>query len=602
VCNLPDLARYDEIDIDTETTGLTSRDRAVGLSVYLPDDKGYYIRWGHEAGGNNCTRAEFKDWANRELTGKLTGVFNAPFDLRMLAYEDVWLFSNVDDAKRLHDPGVQAVMNNELEPSFKLDALATKHCGKPKLKDSVVDEWCANAFGGKATSKAQIGNYWRAPGDVVEEYAIRDTECTRALRLHFTPIVTSLGLDPIYDVERQIIPMLLKMHMTGVRVDVDRAIELKDDLVTRWQEAQVRWCGLTGQNAFIDSAKRFLPFFEELGLPITHTEKGNPSFSKEVLADYPPDEPLVRLITTLRQLKHYSGTFIDNYILKTVDQFNIIHGEFHSVRNDRYGAVSGRFSSGGELNLQNIPKRDLFWGPLIRGLFIPLLGYRWGKIDYSQIEYRFFAHYAGDRLINMYRDNPLIDFHQAMADMTGHPRAHAKNMNFAALFGAGIKRLAIMLGAPLSEAKRILEEYHELAPEVRDMAHEASRVAKRRGYITTWGGRRHRFPDGRNRYGQSRKALNRLCQGSAADLMKYAMRAIDQVIDWEHVICHLTVHDELDFSVSPCRTGKKMFRDVKDVMEDVNGLGCAREMLVPVIADAEMGPDWGHVSGTEFEE
>ena len=594
--NLPDLSRYDEVDIDTETTGLSSRDRAAGLSVWLPDQTGYYVRWGHEAGGNNCTRAEYQDWARRELTNKTVGLFNAGFDLRMLAYDDIWLFSNVGDANRLHDAGVMAPLYNELEPNFRLNTLGTKYCGAPKLEDSRLDDWCASAFGGKPTHRAQVKNYWRAPGDLVEKYAITDAKNTHLLRKFYQPLISSLGLDTIYDVERQIIPMLLKMHMTGVRVDVDKAQTLKTELEENWAAKQEEWGQLTGQHKFIDSAKRFLPFFEARGLPITYTDKGNPSFAKEVLAKYPPEEPLVELITALRMLKHYSGTFINNYILQNVDLFGLIHGEFHSVRNDRYGSVSGRFSSGGELNLQNVPKRDPIWGPLIRGLYIPLPGYYWVKIDLSQIEYRFFAHYAGDRLINLYLDDPNIDFHQAMADLTGHPRAHAKNMNFAALFGAGIERLAIMLGSDLEEAKRVRDEYHDRAPEAKDLSLKASRVAKRRGYITTWGGRRHRFPDGKNAYGQSYKALNRLCQGSAADLLKYAMRAVDQIIDWEHVICHLTVHDELDFSVALGKIGDEMIREVHRTMEDVNSLGCEKKMMVPVKADAESGPDWGHVS------
>lgn len=598
--SLPDLARYDTVTVDTETTGTSAKDRAVGMSIWLPDETGHYIRWGHEDGGNNCSRSEYVAWAQRELAGKELVFFNAPFDTRMMAYDNVMPICDVADADRLHDAGIQAPLYNELEYSFKLDRLAEKHIGERKLDDTELNEWCASHFGGKASHRQQIGNYWRAPGGMVEPYAIHDARITRRLFEFYRPKITDQSLDVIYDVERHILPMLLKMHLTGVRVDVDRARTLKQELIDKWQGLEEKWCRQSGEEKFIDSGKRFAPVFERLKLPVQKTPKGNPTFAKEVLATY--DHPIAQLIRDLRKLKHYSGTFIENYILQNVDLHWLVHGEFHSVRNDRYGTVSGRFSSGGELNLQNIPKRDKFWGPLIRGLYVPLPGYRWGKIDYSQIEYRFFAHYCGGRMVQMYVDDPYIDFHQKMAELTGHERSHAKNINFAALYGAGIGQIAIMMGCDLETAREVYDEYHLRVPEVQDLTDKVVRTAAKRGHIHSWGGRRHRFPKkSRDHHAEARKALNRLCQGSAADLIKYAMRGVDQVIDWEHVICHLTVHDELDFSVSPCSTGQKMFREVKEVMEDADSMGGPQRMTVPVIADAEIGDDWGHVEAFELE-
>ncbi len=605
---LPDLARYDAAGIDTETTGTSYRDRAVGISLYLPDGKQHYLRWGHEAGGNNCTRREMQRWANTELRGMFLRWFNAPFDTRMLAYDDVWLYDDASDARYLDDAGVAAPLLNELEGCFKLDVLATNYANQPKLNDDVLNQWCADQFGGRPTTKAQIGNYWRAPGNMVEPYAMQDAKSTWFLHEHYHQRLIDEGLYDLYRLECELIPMLLKMHITGVRVDRTVAESLRQDILGRFKLKEHEWLTVHAQDGserFIDSAQRFLPIWERHGLPVTRLDPtpkmkeqgkpGNPSFSAKVLEHI--DHPIAGLIRELRRLKHYSGTFIENYIINNADPFGMVHGEFHSVRNDRYGTVSGRFSSGGELNLQNIPARDLEWAPLIRGLFIPLPGYRWGKIDYSQIEYRFFAHYCGGRLEQVYIDEPFTDFHQMMAELTGHPRKHAKNINFCALYGGGIGKIAEMMGCTLDEARTVYDEYHHRAPEVKDLSNKAQNRAKKRGYVFSWGGRMHRFPrHSASRYAQVHKALNRLCQGSAADLIKFAMRRVDQIIDWEHVICHLTVHDELDFSVAPTPEGMKMFAEVRDAMENINDLGGPRPVRVPIIADASLGPDWGHCS------
>ena len=603
---LSDLSRYDAYAGDTETTGVKYTDRAVGISVHLPDGDTHYIRWGHEAGGNNCTRREAVAWARRELINKESRWFNAPFDLRMLSYDDIWLFRDCSDTANLHDSGIMAPLHNELEDNFKLGTLGEKYLGMPKQDSRALDAWCAEQFGGKPTHKAQIENYWRAPGDMVEPYACEDATITWNLHDHYRPLITAEGLDGLYDLERSLIPMLLKMHHRGVRVDVTAAEELQEDILQQIAEAEHEWLTVhaigSGDDRFIDSWQRIMPVFERYGLPIHRlapTERmklaglsGNPTFAKDVLAQY--DHPVAEVIRNMRRLNHYSGTFLRNYIIGNADDNGFVHGEFHSVRNDRYGTVSGRFSSGGELNLQNVPSRDPVWAPLIRGLFIPMEGMRWAKIDYSQIEYRFFAHYCGGRLEKMYVDNPETDFHQMMADLTGHKRSDAKHMNFAALYGAGVKKLSVMMGCDLDRAKEVLIGYHELAPEVKGLSHKAQNRASSRGFIKSWGGRHHRFPKTNNRYAQVYKALNRLCQGSAADLIKYAMREIDSVIDWEHVVCHLTVHDELDFSVSPCAKGMKMIRQVRETMEDVNNMGAPLSINVPILADAEIGEDWGH--------
>jgi len=382
----PDLSRYDAYAADTETTGVSAKDRAVGISLHLPDGEEHYIRWGHEAGGNNCTRREAVEWAKAELPGKMSIWFNAFFDLRMLSYDDIWPFTDTADSDFLHDAGIAAPLHNELEESFKLDALGEKYIGEKKVDDRALNEWCADQFGGRPTTASQIKNYWRAPGDMVEPYAKGDARITWNLHHHYQPLLASESLTDLYDLERSLVPMLLKMHHYGVRVDIPKAEALQEEIKGRYGKLEYEWLTVhdvgSGEDRFIDSGQRLEPVFQRYGLPIYRnepTEKmklagliGNPTFDKDTLARY--DHPVAELVREMRRLKHYSGTFLQNYILENADENSLIHGEFHSVRNDRYGTVSGRFSSGGELNLQNIPSRDEEWAPLIRGLFIPFEG------------------------------------------------------------------------------------------------------------------------------------------------------------------------------------------------------------------------------------
>ena len=344
------------------------------------------------------------------------------------------------------------------------------------------------------------------------------------------------------------------------------------------------------------SGKDLQRLFDANGIPYPLTEKGNPSFAKETLETLSDSHVLPGLILGLRRLATLQGTFLDSYILKqAVD--GVIHCNFNSYLDDRAGTVSGRFSSD-HPNLQNIPARDEVWAPIIRGLFVPLPGRRMLKADYSQIEYRFFAHYAGGNLRAAYVDDPDIDFHAMVAELCDMLRKPAKNINFANLYGAGVGKIAIMLGLDVDEAQPIVDEYHRRVPEVASTNKQVVGIATKRGYIRSWGGRRHRFPRHlrqKNRKAQPWKALNRLCQGSAADLIKYAMLGVSEAIDWDGTVMHLTVHDELVLSTPEGEEGVRAAARIREVMEDTTSMHAPMgDVSVPVKVDLGTGPDWGH--------
>jgi DNA polymerase-1 len=619
---LPDLSRFEKVALDCETTGLGFRDRPVGLSWATPDGQSGYAAWGHQVGGsdglfdapldaNNCSLAEVKEWSARELRPDLTVIaHNAPFDLRQLAYV------GIRPRSRIEDTLVCAPLLNELEPSFSLDALAVKYLGRTKSDDE-LNRWCAQRFGGQATRKAQAGNYWRAPGAVVAPYARGDAELTLALYDTLRPKITAEGLEQVYALETAIIPIVVQMHLTGTRVDVTRAHELDAELTERIDRLRETWDLLTGgadpaKTKDVAAAMRRAGIAVGRTAPTARFPEGQDSVTSEDLVHV--KHPVAQTLVELRKLSKFRDVFVRTYVLSNADESGVVHPEFHALRSDDFGSVAGRFSSGssdGSLNLQNIPKRDKEWGHHIRGLFVPYhAGWRWLKADYSQLQFRLLAHYAAligyPALADTYRDAPEwalnadgeVDFHTFTAHLTSTPRDQAKNINFGLVFGMGKKKLARSLGVSEAEGERILDQYHSALPAVRATYDRLAERVNQKGQIRTLGGRLRRFlsaadakakgwtvRDSENYVG-SHKGLNALLQGGEGDMMKTAMVALTPVCREFDVPLHLTVHDELDFSV-PADVGPRFAARVREVMED-------HHLRVPIVADVTCGADWGH--------
>lgn len=625
MAHFPDLARVPYLAIDTEGTGVRYGDKAVGLSYSLPDGTGEYLAWGHRDGQNNCTLEEVKRWVAGELQRPdlIAICHNAQHDLSTLAYDGMTVRARVEDT------GFICALLDEYEPKLTLDYLGQKYVGESK--DSLaMYEWLAKAYGGRPVAhgkKGQAQNIWKAPAGIVRPYAIQDAHLTRRLWEQTRPLIDLEGLGRVYETEVRLIPVLLRMHLVGVRVSREYAEGLKKDLLKRQRELSKEWDRVTG-GVNPRAPTEMAPLFDRWGIPYPKTPTGQPSFAKAFLETV--DHPLIAGLLEWKKLDKMGTTFMDSYILNnTTAEYPFIHGEFHQLRKDfgaqgggQFGAVGGRLSSGGDLNLQNIPSRDPYWGPAIRGAFIPYTpDHQWVKLDYSQIEYRFLAHYAGGNLRRAFQEDPLVDFHRAAAALlfgvplekvTKKQRSDAKNLNFGLVYGMGTAALAAALGVSIEEAEELKTLYFDKAPEIQKVFRGCSNMAGDFGEIVTWGGRVNRFK-GNPAYGTKRtskrtgreytvweqfegthKALNRLLQGSAGDMMKVILPDVAAEIDWEDAILHLTVHDEVDLSIVPGEKGDRTIRRIKEIMEDVKHRG--REPLtVPVVADAEVGPDWGHV-------
>ena len=537
-----------------------------------------------------------------------------------LLYDVGWLGEeNVIVAGDLYDVQFAEALLTEAG-KVALDHLAEKYLGEHK-DSTLLYKWCADFYGGNPTDK-QRANIYRAPPRLVGPYAESDADLPLRIIPKQFALLREQKLDRLFMRENKLIKLLVAMRREGVSVDIPKAEKLYEKLegeVTK-QKGVLRT--LAKRDIDINSSASIARVFDGLGLSYNKTAKGNPSFTADFLKA--SDKEVAKKIVEVRKLEKIKNVFIKSYLIDSHINGKI-YCQFHPLKNDSNGARGGRYSSSNP-NLQNITARDELWAPLIRGLFIPDEGHKqWRKMDLSQIEYRFLAHFAvgegSEELRASYNDDPKTDYHtltqNLIKEMTGIAleRKPTKTINFGLLYGMGERTLSKELDILLAKAKKLFAAYHRGVPFVKATMEHYSQEALDFGVITTIMGRRSRFdvfePDswgGRDTravalpyekalttYGPnikrafSHKALNRELQGSAADFMKEAMlQCWEQGLFDETGVPRLTVHDELDFS----DTGghDKAFAEVKRIFAN------AIKLKVPVMVDEEIGPDWGHVA------
>jgi DNA polymerase I-like protein with 3'-5' exonuclease and polymerase domains len=393
------------------------------------------------------------------------------------------------------------------------------------------------------------------------------------------------------------------MKFKGVRVDVEAAHKLKTKLIAQEKQALQQIKKETGIDTQIWAARSIAQVFGKLNLDYDRTEKTSaPSFTKNFLQNHP--HPLVKQIAQAREINKAHTTFIDTIIKHS--HKGRIHAEINQLRGDNGGTVTGRFSYSNP-NLQQIPARNKELGPAIRSLFIPEEGHTWGCFDYSQQEPRLVVHYATlqnlygvDEVSEAYREGDA-DFHDIVADMAEIPRTQAKTINLGLFYGMGKNKLQAELGVSKEKAEELFKQYHSKVPFVKQLMDNVMRRAQDSGRIRTLLGRLCRFPLWEpNQFGIHKalsheaalaehgpgikraytyKALNKLIQGSAADMTKKAMIELYK----EGVIPHIQIHDELDISVK----SPEHAEHIKNIMES------AVDLEIPNKVDYESGPNWG---------
>lgn len=533
-----------------------------------------------------------------------------------LYYDMGWLIeAGYKPAGRWCDVQVAEPLLDEHARSYSLHNLALKYCGETKQYDGLENWILHNLFQGKKPrKKGWFGaNIWRAPAREVAEYARSD--CWLPLQI-FEKQLHQLRLEnllPLFELESDLQPMVCEMRRIGVRVDLQKAEALEAQFERTAKMLQRKLDKLAGFEVNVNAADSLAKLFDKHGWKYPHTSKDNPSFQKDWLQNH--DNPVAQNIQHLREILKLKDTFIRSYILEKAVG-DRIHCQFNQLRGDDYGTVSGRFSSSLP-NLQNIPSRSAS-GKLIRTLFIPEPGESWLKADYAQIEPRLTLHYAKsspvvDAIRARYAEDPSTDCYLAMSENMpeGIERFQVKIVYLGMTYTMGLPLLAANLGLTKAEAAPIFEAFHAGAPYLEHLRTTATSRAASRGYIVTLLGRRCRFPfwEKRRNYHGNRdyeapvrsrelamtawgnsvvrawtyRALNRIIQGSAADVLKKAMVDLYKA---GIKIPNLTVHDELDWSIVP---DPAVLRDIQRIMES------AVETRVPMKVDMELGANWGQV-------
>ena len=597
---LPNLTQHTEIAIDLETrdpnlltmgSGSVRRDgEVVGIAIAVEGWSGYFPI-AHEGGGN-MDRALVLDWFEELLQTPATKIFhNAMYDVSWIRSMGFYINGGIIDTM------IAASLIDEMRFSYTLDSVGKDYIGmrkNEKLLQEAAKDWGINP-------KAEM---WRLPAPFVGEYAEKDAEITLKLWHALQHEISKQDLWDVFNMETNLFPCLVDMKFKGVRVDIAKAEAVKTQLVVTESELLRDIKKIAGFDVEIWAAASIAKAFEKVKLPYDRTEKGAPSFTKNFLATHPHELP--KLINQAREINKANTTFIDT-ILKH-EYKGRIHSDINQIRSDDGGTVTGRFSYSNP-NLQQIPARHKELGPMIRSLFIPEEKHKWGCFDYSQQEPRIVVHYASlmklegtSTIVDAYNDGSA-DFHQMIADMAGIERKQAKTINLGIMYGMGKNKLMAELGLMKDAAEKLLKTYHQKAPFVKMLSEAVARRADDSGKIRTIGGRLCHFDlwephgfgikkplkhaDALREHGPgikrafTYKALNKLIQGSAADMTKQSMLALYQ----EGIIPHVQIHDELDISIPNMEQAEKIIK----IMEE------AVELRVPNKVDFEKGDSWGDI-------
>jgi DNA polymerase I-like protein with 3'-5' exonuclease and polymerase domains len=598
--NLPDLSDRKEIAIDLETrdpnlltmgSGSVRGDgEVIGIAVAVEGWSGYFPI-NHEGGGN-MDRGLVLDWFEEVLHTDATKIFhNAMYDVSWIRSMGYQIRGGIIDTL------IAASLIDENRWGYALNALGKEYVGigkNEKILQEAAKEWGINP-------KSEM---WRLPAPLVGEYAEQDAVVTLKLWHALQHEISKQDLWDVFNLETNLFPCLVDMKFKGVRVDVAKAEATKAQLVDAEKEMHRDIQKLAGFDVEIWAAASIAKAFDIVKLPYDRTEKGAPSFTKNFLATHPHELP--KLINQAREINKANTTFIDT-ILKH-NYKGRIHSDINQIRSDDGGTVTGRFSYSNP-NLQQIPARHKELGPLIRSLFIPEEGHKWGCFDYSQQEPRIVVHFASllklegtQTIVDGYNSGDA-DFHQMIADMAGIERKQAKTINLGLMYGMGKNKLMAELGLLKEAAEKLIKTYNQKAPFVRMLSDAVARRADDSGKIRTIGGRLCHFDlwephgfgikkplphaDALREHGPgikrafTYKALNKLIQGSAADMTKQSMLALYN----EGIIPHIQIHDELDISVESMEQAEKII----EIME------AAVTLEVPNKVDYEEGSCWGDI-------
>jgi len=582
---LEQLKNSELFAFDTETTSVDyMKAELVGLSFCIEAGKAAYVPVAHDY--IDAPDQLDRDWVLAQLKPLLEDENqakvgqNLKYDANVLSHYDIQMQGIVFDTM------IESYCFNSVATRHNMDALAQKYLAYKTVHFEDI--------AGKGVKQLTFN---QIEVEKAGHYAAEDADIT--LRLHQT-IYAKLEknteqLAVFNDIEMPLIPVLARMEQHGVLIDSDLLNEQSHSIGMRLQELEIQAHDIAGQTFNLSSPKQLQKIlFEDLKIPvIKKTPKGAPSTAEEVLQELALDYPLPKVILENRGLSKLKSTYTDKLPL-LVSKSGRVHTSYQQAV-----AATGRLSST-DPNLQNIPIRSEE-GRKIRLAFIAPQDHKIVAIDYSQIELRIMAHLSDDPgLVSAFSEGR--DVHKAtaaeifgvdLADVTSDQRRSAKAVNFGLIYGMSAFGLAKQLDIPRNRAQEYMDKYFERYPNVSSYMEDTRQQASEQGYVETLFGRRLYLPDikaknAMRRKGAERAAINAPMQGTAADIIKKAMLAVDewlQVQDDDRVKMTMQVHDELVFEIH------------QDIVEETTAklveiMNAAVELKVPLIAEAGIGDNW----------
>jgi DNA polymerase I-like protein with 3'-5' exonuclease and polymerase domains len=610
----PNIEQHPQISVDCESTGLEwyKEDRAFGVSIYLPTGDAEYYDIRKDRNAFHWMKDNL--WKAKKIVNH-----NIKFDIHMMRATGI----NLNPAN-CECTMIRAALIDEHLLKYDLDSLLKKYLKMSKDNDIYAD--LAQIFGGQPTRKVQILNLHRAPVDLVARYANIDTEGAYKLWEWQEAEIERQDLHQVWALERRLFRHIVEMERRGIRIDPNEANRRAEELDRVTAETVAELNRLAGfevnPNPSGSIKKLFNPQQNEAGVwvardgtPLPKTDSGAPSLGAKSLESM--TDPCAKLILKARKLNKTKDTFIRGHVLGHAIQNGqdwFVHPNINQTKSDTgdgsEGTGTGRLSYTRPA-LQQIPSRDKEIASIVRPIFLPDRGQRWSYGDLDQHEFRIFAHYANPKdIIEAYAQNPDLDMHQIVADLTGMPRsatkageANAKQINLGMVFNMGAGELASQMGLPFTiesvdfgdhihdlkkagpETLEIVENYYSKVQGVKEMARKARTIAKSRGYVRTLMGRHIRFPRGMFTY----KASGLIFQGTAGDLNKVNICNISEYLESEcpYNRLLLNIHDEYSVSLEDDGKEVKHLKELKGLVED------RPELRVPIRIDfSHPAPNW----------
>jgi len=597
------------IGLDFETTGLEYWQpdfRVFGIAVATADSEWYWdVR----------KTPQVVDWLRDLMKGRSIVAQNAQYDyqcarvLHIDPRDSQWYCTMVAEC---------LVYEHHLK--YDLHSICQHNNVESKKKEHLDRLQAAMGLSSHAEVLSRLD---AAPFDLAAAYGASDARDAYDVWVKQSTQIAEQNLERVLDLEMELLPVLADMSWHGIRVDLEAAHAAIPLLDVHIDNTQREIDQIAGRKFNVNSSPQVREFFNPTpinkfqwslidGTIVGPTKGGKgPCLDQSAMREI--KHPLAAKILDLRKSIKLRDTFIRGHVIGSADGDGYVHTSFNQARNDAdAGTVTGRLSSTGPA-LQQITKRDKNNARILRAMFLPDPGDMWLCEDYSQVDFRCAAHLQNDPgVLAAYAENPSLDYHQIVSDMTGIPRnppyagaPNTKTINLGLSFGAGQGKLAFMMGMPYSikeykgkmmyvggdESVKVFESYHKKLPSTKTFMKKAENVAKETHYVRTQLGRRLRFPRGMGAH----KAAGLLYQAYAADLHKIGLVEVDRFIRENKISARLLMscHDEIGVSM---QDDQDLAAQIMRVYTDFNSPGSRIKMNVPILASSSVGPNWWEAS------